>query len=107
MDAIREDLLDQHWVKASKHYLGGGVEKRQPSLIPAKDVHKNLIKKGEHLQAAMLEKVVVGAAFHDGRNGYELICHTCGGRATASHTYWTCPHLRHHEHPEVKDTNGL
>ena len=30
MDAIREDLLNQHWVKASKHYLGGGLEKGQP-----------------------------------------------------------------------------
>ena len=78
MDAIRQDLLDQHWVKASKHYLGGGLEKGQPSFQPAKDVHRKLLKKGEHLQAAMLCKVAAGASVHDGRNGYKQDCHRRG-----------------------------
>ena len=75
LNAIRKDLIDQHWVKASKHYLGGGLEKGQPSFIPAKDVHAKLLKKGEYLQASMLEKVVAGTTTHDGRGSFKLQCH--------------------------------
>ena len=31
LDAIRKDMIDQHWVKASKHYLGWSSETGQPS----------------------------------------------------------------------------
>ena len=58
LDACAKDLIDQHWQKASKHYLGGGLQHGSPSFEPARRAHKELTKSGEYLQASMLDKVV-------------------------------------------------
>ena len=87
LNAFTNDLADQHWLKASKHYLGGGLQHGSPSFEPARRAHKELIKRGEYLQASMLDKVVAGATWHDGRGNFRLACHRCGAPATAMHVY--------------------
>ena len=115
VDALAKDLTKLTWVRASKHFLGGGLEQGLPSFEPALKVKRGLLRRAAEEKATATQDAAAGrartgpmvsAAFriaaleacNAGGNtvGCRFLparpCPRCGAAAeTARHRYFECP----------------
>ena len=110
---VLRDSLDQlEWQRASEGYLAAGLG--VPNLAPARKVRHKYLAEGKLAVAGMVIKVVSAAVFLAERRAASWPdqnigprCVHCGRAQTETHAYWTCPALKNHPHPDVKESNHL
>ncbi len=88
------------WQGAAAHHLGGGLAGGVPSLAPAKEARKWLVRHHHAAEVRALDMIVCGGAWCGGREHIRRRC-PCGQPETPWHRYWGCSKL-----DQIKDHSG-
>ncbi len=97
---IRLAVTRQVWRGAAAHHLGGGLADGIPSLAPAREARKWLVRHHHAAEVRALDMIVCGGAWCGGREHIRRKCH-CGQPETPWHRYWGCGKL-----DQIKDHSG-